>query len=51
MKRKEQKFELVIDFPPDEETIRDFHRAIAQVLVNKYGTETMKKVLEEFKKQ
>jgi len=51
MKRKEQEFEFIVDVLPDEETIREFHRSIAQGLVNKYGAETMKRVLEESKKQ
>lgn len=51
MKRKEQEFEFIVDVQPDKETIREFHRSIAQGLVNKYGAETMKRVLEEAKKK
>lgn len=51
MKIQEQEFEFIVDISPDEETIKAFHRSIAQGLVNKYGVETMKKVLEELNKQ
>lgn len=51
MKRREPEFEFIIDVPPDEETIREFHKSIAQGLINKYGAETMKRVLEELNKQ
>lgn len=51
MKVQEKEFEFIVDIPPDEETIKAFHRAIAQGLINKYGSETMEKVLEEWDKQ
>lgn len=50
MAKKEQEFEFIVDVSPDEETIREFHRSIAQGLINKYGAETMKRVLEGSKK-
>lgn len=51
MSRDEQEFEFIVDVPPDEYTIREFHKSIAQGLINKYGAENMKKVLEELKKR
>lgn len=49
-KRKEPEFEFIFENEPDEETIREFHQCIAQGLINKYGAENMKRVLEEYKK-
>lgn len=51
MKRKEPEFEFIVDVPPDEDTIRRSHMVIAKSLVNKLGTENMRKVLEELKKR
>ncbi|MGN2368968.1 hypothetical protein ACTFJW_02780 [Clostridium cagae] len=43
---KKIEFKFIVDVPPDEETIRECHRVIAQALINKYGIKNMKKVLE-----
>lgn len=50
MKKKEPEFEFIVDVPPDEDTIRRGNMVLAQALVNKYGVENMKRVLEELKK-
>lgn len=51
MKRTEQEFEFIVDVPPNEDTIKRSHEVLAKALVNKYGIENMKLVLEELKKQ
>lgn len=45
---KDKKFEFIVDVPPDEDVIRRFHMVIAKALVNKYGVENMKRVLEMY---
>ena len=40
-------FEFVVGVAPDEETIKEFHRSLANGLIKKYGANTMKGVLEK----
>ena len=44
-------FEFIIVTPADEESITNFHKSLAQGLINKHGIETMKKVVEFSKQQ
>lgn len=50
-KVKETEWKFIFDNEPDEETLIEFHRSIAQSYVDKYGVENMKKVLEVLKNQ
>lgn len=43
-------FKFVVRVAPDKETIKEFHKILANGLIKKYGAETMKIVLEELKK-
>lgn len=38
-------FKFVVRTKPDEETIKEFHKVLAQSLINKYGIEVMKEVI------
>ena len=49
MSKKEQDFEFIVDVPPDDYCIEKFHIALARGLINKYGVENMKKILETMK--
>lgn len=49
--QKMQDFVFVVDVPPDEDTIKRSHKAIANAYIKKYGVDNMKRVLEELKKQ
>lgn len=40
-------FEFVVGVAPDEETIKEFHRILANGLIKKYGANNMKGVLEK----
>lgn len=40
-----KKYEFVIGIAPDEETIKEFHKVLANGLIKKYGIETMKEVI------
>lgn len=40
-------FKFVVRVAPDEETIKEFHKVLANGLIKKYGVETMKEVLEK----
>ncbi|MDU1031616.1 hypothetical protein ACQPUQ_09920 [Clostridium paraputrificum] len=40
-------FEFVVGVAPDEETIKEFHRVLANGLIKKYGVNTMKGVIEK----
>lgn len=40
-------FEFVVGVAPDEETIKEFHRILANGLIKKYGANIMKGVLEK----
>lgn len=40
-------FVFVVNTPPDEYTINEFHKGLAEILINKYGVETMKEVLKQ----
>lgn len=40
-----KKYEFVIGMAPDEETIKEFHKVLANGLIKKYGIETMKEVI------
>lgn len=44
-------FEFIIVTPPNEECIESFHKTLAQGLINKYGIEIMRKVVELSKTQ
>lgn len=37
MKKDNIIYEFIVDVPPDNETIINFHNAIARGLINKYG--------------
>ena len=50
-KVKEPEWEFIFDNEPDEETIEEFHRSLAQILINKYGANNMKRVLDILKQQ
>ena len=50
MKNK-QDFEFIVDVPPDDYCIEKFHIALARGLINKYGVENMKKILETIEEQ
>lgn len=39
-------FKFVVRVAPDDETIKEFHKVLANGLIKKYGVETMKEVLE-----
>lgn len=47
--KKKMKYEFIVDVPPDEETIIESHKVIAQALINKYGANNMRKVLKLLK--
>lgn len=40
-------FKFVVGVEPDEETIKEFHKILANGLIKKYGIETMKDVIRE----
>lgn len=44
-------YEFVVDVEPDEETIRKVHEDLARILINKYGVQTMKEVLNILEKE
>ncbi|WP_204226492.1 hypothetical protein [Clostridium botulinum] len=44
-------YEFVVDVEPDEETINEFHKNLALILINKYGVQTMKEVLNILEKE
>lgn len=50
MSKKEQEFIFVVDVPPDEYCIKNFHDAIAKGLIEKYGAENMRRVLKEIER-
>lgn len=39
-------FKFVVITKPDEETIKEFHKILAQALINKYGANTMKEIIK-----
>mgnify|MGYP004652525401 CR=1 FL=1 len=41
---------FVIDTPPDEECLIRSHKTLAKGLINRYGIETMKRVVAEYEK-
>lgn len=43
---KKIEFEFIVDVPPDEGTIEESHKIIAQSYLNRYGAKNMKKVLK-----
>lgn len=43
-------FKFIVDVPPDEECLNNFHKALAKGLINKNGEENMKKVVAEYYK-
>ena len=43
-------FKFVVRVAPDEESIKEFHKILANGLIKKYGIETMKEVLERASK-
>lgn len=40
-------FKFVVRTKPDEETIKEFHKVLAQALIDKYGIEVMKSIIKE----
>ena len=42
--------EFVIDTPPDEYTIKNFHKTMAKICIKKYGIDVMKRVVKEMDK-
>lgn len=49
-KRVEPEFEFIVDVPPTKDTIKNFHKTLAQIYINKYGLETMKEVVRQIEK-
>lgn len=49
-KRVESKFEFIVDVQATQDTIRNFHRTLAQIYIDKYGLETMKEVVRQIDK-
>lgn len=41
-----KEFEFIIRISPDQGCLREMHKMMAQGLINKYGAEVMKKVIE-----
>lgn len=39
-------FEFIVSTPPDRECIDNFKKSIAQGLINKYGVDKLKKIVE-----
>lgn len=39
-------FEFIIRIQPDQGCLREMHKTMAQGLINKYGAEVMKRVIE-----
>lgn len=39
-------FEFIVGTPPDEECIQNFHKTLAQGLINKYGSEKIDKLIK-----
>lgn len=50
-KPKEPDWEFISDNEPDEETIDEFHRSLAQDYIDMYGVDNMKRVLEMVKQK
>ena len=50
-KPKEPDWEFISDNEPDEETIEEFHRSLAQDYIDMYGVDNMKRVLEMVKQK
>lgn len=48
--KKEQEFKFIVDVPPDEYCINNFHKTIARGLIEKYGAENMRRVLKEIER-
>lgn len=48
-KREEINYEFIFDNEPDEETLIEFHKTIAEAYIRKYGVENMRRVLEILK--
>jgi hypothetical protein len=46
-----REFNFIINTPPDETTIDEFHKSLARILVKKYGVETIKKVIQLVEQQ
>jgi hypothetical protein len=42
-------FIFVVKQEPDEETLKEFHRGMAEDLITNYGVETMKEVVRQIK--
>lgn len=40
-------FVFIVDTPPDEYTFQQYHKGLAEILIKKYGVETMKEVLKQ----
>lgn len=47
MSKKEQEFKFIVDVPPDEYCINNFHKTIAKALIDKYGVKNMRVVAKK----
>lgn len=45
------KFNFIINTPPDETTIDEFHKSLARILIKKHGEKTMKEVVKVVESQ
>lgn len=50
-KREKINYEFIFDNEPDEETLKEAHRIIAEAYIKKYGVQNMKKVLKILENQ
>ncbi|WP_294379131.1 hypothetical protein [uncultured Clostridium sp.] len=50
-KIKEPEWEFIFDNEPDEEVVEEFHKSLAQIYINKYGANNMRRVLEVLQQQ
>lgn len=50
-KRKKINYEFIFDNQPDEETLQEFHKAIAEAYIKKYGVEVMKEVVRQIREK
>ena len=44
---KDKNFNFIVDVSPDDYCIENFHKSLARGLINKYGTENIKKILKD----
>lgn len=50
-KRKKINYEFIFDNQPDEETLQEFHKAIAEDLIENFGLEVMKEVVRQIREK